>query len=345
MSARIWRLGSLSVQVRRRVLLVNLLLLVLLGLFGLLGLLSGRLTFTPAQLLELLLAPQQGGVPGRILLHIRLPRVLTALCAGAALGVSGAIFQSLSRNPLGSPDIIGFTTGAASGAIAYLVFVGQQPLGLLLATLAAGLATALLVYLLARRDGQVDSYRLVLIGIGIGSTMAAVNGLLLIKGSLDNAMQANLWLAGSLNARSWMHALPVLGGGLLLIPLVLLGARQLTLLEMGDDLAAQLGVRIERVRGAMTLAGVLLAALATAAVGPLAFIALAAPQLVLRLGRGQGVPVCGAALMGACLLLAADQLAQRMPGALILPIGRMTALLGGLYLLWLLTRQRSPEKT
>ncbi|QLF94069.1 iron chelate uptake ABC transporter family permease subunit [Pseudomonas sp. ABC1] len=335
----VWRRGGLSLLLRPRPLLVGTLLLLVTLVCALLALSQGRSGLTLWQVLDALFG-QGGGVEQRLVLNIRLPRVLTAIFVGAALGASGAIFQSISRNPLGSPDIIGFTTGAASGAIMQIVLFGQGGLAVALAAIGGGLLTAVLVYLLSLRGGTVGGYRLVLVGIGVGSVLTALNGLLLVRGNLDNAVMANLWLAGSLNARSWLHVWPVLGGTLLLVPLAALSARRLSMIEMGDDLAHQLGIAVERTRLLMVAYAVLLAALATAAAGPIAFVALAAPQLAARLNGSRSLPLLGAALMGACLLVTADLIIQMLPLHMTLPIGRVTGMLGGLYLLWLLGRGR-----
>ena len=179
-----------------------------------------------------------------------------------------------------------------------------------------------------------------LAAIGAGATLSAVNGLMLVRGDLDSAVAANLWLAGSLNARTWEHVFPVMVGCVFLIPLIGLAVARLGLIEMGDDIARQLGVNVERTRFGMIACAVLLAGLATGAAGPIAFVALAAPQLAMRLTGGRGVPVASAAAMGALLLVLADLLTQLVASNLVLPIGRMTGLVGGLYLLWLLTRPR-----
>lgn len=339
---RVWRWGGLSLVLHPRSLKVGGLLLLLTLLLMLLALTQGRTALSFGQLLHTLLGQGADPLHQQVVWQIRLPRVLTAAFVGAALGVSGAVFQSVSRNALGSPDIIGFTTGAATGAIAQIVVFGQGAVGVMLAAVSGGLLTALLVYLLAAHKGVVGSYRLVLVGIGIGAILSALNGLMLVKGDLDNAVMANLWLAGSLSARGWEHLLPVLLGCLVCIPLVLLQARHLSLIEMGDDLACQLGIRVERVRLLMMLYAVVLAALATGAAGPIAFVALAAPQLVTRLVRSGRLPVLGSALMGACLLVTADLLTQALPTDITLPIGRMTGVVGGLYLIWLLGR--SPRR-
>ncbi|WP_273665887.1 iron chelate uptake ABC transporter family permease subunit, partial [Pseudomonas aeruginosa] len=271
---------------------------------------------------------------------VRLPRLLWAGLGGAALGMAGAIFQSISRNPLGSPDVIGFTTGAASGAIVQIILFDAGPLATSLAALAAGLCTALAVVLLARRGATAGGYRLVLVGIGVGASLSGLNSLLLVTGNLDQAMYAQLWLAGSLNTRTWSHVVPAALGLLASVPLALYHGRRLEVLELGDASAAQLGVAVERVRLQMVLVAVGMTAIATAAAGPIAFIALAGPQLARRLTRSAGVPLLSGALMGAVLLLAADLLGQRLAYVANLPIGLMTGLLGGFYLLWLLLRSR-----
>ncbi|RMX08254.1 Fe(3+)-siderophore ABC transporter permease [Corticibacter populi] len=336
------RHGRYSVRLQPRLLLVCALLLLAICACSLLLLATGRLPLAPGEVLRALAGQEQAdAIAHRVVWQIRLPRIVTALSAGAALGISGAIFQSVSRNALGSPDVIGFTTGAATGALVQIIVFGQQqPLAVALAAVLAGLLTALAVYLLAWQTGAVASYRLVLIGIGVGALLGAVNGLLLVKGGLDQAVQANLWLAGSLDARTWAHALPVALGTLVLTPLVLCAARPLHLLEMGDDLARQLGVVAERTRLQMSACAVALAALATGAAGPIAFIALAAPQLTLRATGASRLPVVSAALMGALLLVLADLLVQHLPIAMAVPIGRVTGILGGLYLAWLLGRRR-----
>ncbi|HGV0082513.1 TPA: FecCD family ABC transporter permease, partial [Pseudomonas aeruginosa] len=202
------------------------------------------------------------------------------------------------------------------------------------------LCTALAVVLLARRGATAGGYRLVLVGIGVGASLSGLNSLLLVTGNLDQAMYAQLWLAGSLNTRTWSHVVPAALGLLASVPLALYHGRRLEVLELGDASAAQLGVAVERVRLQMVLVAVGMTAIATAAAGPIAFIALAGPQLARRLTHSAGVPLLSGALMGAVLLLAADLLGQRLAYVANLPIGLMTGLLGGFYLLWLLLRSR-----
>lgn len=297
----------------------------------------GRFTLPVASVLQAI-SGEGNPMSQQIVRMIRLPRVLTAVLVGCALGVSGAIFQSVSRNALGSPDVIGFTTGAATGAIAQIVLFNGNPMAIVLSAMGGGLATALLVYWLARHHGTVRGYRLILMGIGIGAVLSALNGLLLVKGDIDNAVMATLWLAGTTQGRNWLHVMPVVASIALLLPVILICARELNIMKMGDDIASQLGVRVERTRRIMTFCGVILAAVATSAAGPIAFIALIAPQLAIRLTQSSNLPVISAGLVGGCMLLGADLVAQIQPSGLTIPVGLMTGVIGGGYLLALLLR-------
>ncbi|MFK3985750.1 FecCD family ABC transporter permease [Micromonospora sp. NPDC050397] len=272
-----------------------------------------------------------------VVLDLRLPRTFAALLVGAALGLSGAIFQSLSRNPLGSPDIIGFTTGSASGALVVILVLGQASATLVLGTLLGGFATAIAVYLLAYAQG-IQGQRLILVGIGIGAMLASVNDYLLTRADLEQAQAAKTWLFGSLNAVSWPQVVPLAIAVTVLVPLTLTLAPRLRALELGDDAAAALGVRVDRSRLLLLLAAVSLTAAAIAAAGPIGFLALAAPQLARRLTRSAGMPLVPSLAMGALLLLTADLVAQRALAPFQIPVGLVTGALGGGYLMWLLTR-------
>ncbi|MFV0408225.1 MAG: FecCD family ABC transporter permease [Paracoccus sp. (in: a-proteobacteria)] len=298
---------------------------------------TGTMALTASQVLAAL-GGGGNATAEQIVRRVRLPRLLTGAFVGASLGMAGAMFQSIARNPLGSPDVIGFTTGAATGAIVQIVLFSAGPLGTALAAMLTGIATAAGVFLLSRKDGSTGGQRLVLIGIGTGAILSGLNTMLVVMGNLDRAMSAQVWLAGSLNMRTWWHVLPAALGLMLVAPVAVWHARRLTLLEMGDDIARQLGVRAERTRLVAVLAAVGLTSVATAAAGPIAFIALAAPQLVRRLTGAPEIQLLPAALMGSVLLLSADLLSQRIAGNLVLPIGLTTGLLGGIYILWLLTR-------
>ncbi|ENB9662999.1 TPA: FecCD family ABC transporter permease [Pseudomonas putida] len=337
---RVLRCGPLSLRFSLRAVLVGSALSLLVMGLAVLLLGTGSLPIHAGQVLTSLFGQGDNEMASRIVIRVRLPRVLTAMLVGAALGMAGAIFQSIARNALGSPDVIGFTTGAASGAIVQIILFDAGPLATALAAVAGGMLTALLVLLLARRGQGGQGYRLVLVGIGMGATLSGLNQLLLVTGDLDQALFAQLWLAGSLNTRTWAHVLPATLGLALMVPVALLYKRELALMEMGDGMAGQLGVAVERSRLRLVLAAVGLTAIATAAAGPIAFIALAGPQLARRLTRTAGVPLLCAALMGAALLLVADWLSQRLAATAQLPVGLVTGVLGGCYLLWLITAQR-----
>lgn len=339
-SGTVWRTSRTSAVLRPRLLVVTALIATATLVLGAVAISVGTIDIPLREVVGALVGGSEGGTVEKVIREIRLPRLVTAVFVGASLGLSGAVFQSVSRNALGSPDVIGFTTGAATGALVQIVVFDGGGFQVSLAAVSGGLLTALTIYLLSVKAGVTGGYRLVLTGIGVGSVLSALNGLMLVKGDLDNAITANLWLAGSLNARTWLHAAPVMIGVVIILPLVGLLAKRLTISEMGDDLASQLGVRVERTRLAAIGCAVLLAALATAAAGPIAFVALAAPQLVVRLTRVRAVPVVSAAAMGAFLLVLADLISQTLPMQVNVPIGRMTGIVGGIYLIWLLTRTK-----
>ncbi|EFF90294.1 ferric enterobactin transport system, permease component [Streptomyces sp. e14] len=281
------------------------------------------------------------GKPGQdfIVRDLRLPRVLVGLLVGACLGLGGALFQSVARNPLGSPDVLGLSQGASAGALVVIVLSSGGATAVTLGALAGGLVTGLAIYFLAWKQG-VHGYRLVLVGIGVNAVVTAVNGYLITKADFVDAARAVVWMSGSLNGRDWTQVRPLLVLGAVLLPLVLANARGLRMLEMGDDTAYALGVRVERVRLLLMGSAVLLTAAATAAAGPVSFVALTAPQLARRLTRSPGPNLVPSLCMGAALLVVADWASQRVFGADQLPVGVVTGALGGVYLLWLLVTER-----
>lgn len=335
----ICQLGTWSWRFSLKDIVIAFILFLLVISLAFFALTTGKFPIEFSTLIDIVVGQSEGGIKEKIVIDIRLPRLLTAMGVGAALGISGAIFQSISRNVLGSPDVIGFTTGAATGALLQIIIFNGTVVDIAISTLIGGMATALIVYLLSLKNSVMSGYTMILIGIGVGAILHAFNSLLLVKGNIDNAIMANLWLAGSLNARTWQHVYPTFIGLLLLVPLIVFYAKSLTLMEMGDDMAQQLGVNVGRVRWVMIFSAVLLASLATASAGPIAFVALAAPQLVIRLSHSGKLPIVGSALMGALLLLSADVLSQSLPIDVTMPVGLMTGVIGGLYLLWLLTRK------
>ena len=337
LSGAVARVGDRSVRVHPRSVVVVALLLA--GTFGVyvLGLMTGDFPLTVGQIADTLNGMGTGGME-YVVFDLRLPRLTTAVLVGAALAVSGAVFQSLSRNPLGSPDIIGFSAGSATGAIVVLIGTGGGMLAIAAGSVIGGIATAVVVYVLAYRGG-VQSYRLILIGIGVSAVLASVNTFVLTRAGLRQAQAAQVWLMGSLNGRGWDQVLLIVCAVAVLLPAAIALGKRLALLEMGDATAAALGVRPERSRLALVVVSVALTGAATAAAGPIGFVALAAPQLAKRLCRSTGPALVPAAAMGAFLLLLSDVLSQRLFGQNTLPVGVATAAVGGVYLAWLLARE------
>ncbi|MFF4244953.1 FecCD family ABC transporter permease [Streptomyces sp. NPDC001822] len=274
-----------------------------------------------------------------IVTELRLPRVLVGLLVGAALGVGGAVFQSVSRNPLGSPDVLGFGQGAAVGALAVIVLFHGGPTEVAAGAVAGGLLTGVAVYLLAWKRG-VHGYRLVLVGIGAAAMLTAAIHYLITKANLVDATRAVVWMTGSLDGRDWAQVWPLLAVCCALLPVILGHGRALRMIEMGDDAAHALGVGVERTRLVLLGCAVLLVAVATAAAGPIVFVSLSAPQVARRLTRAPGPNLAAAAGAGAALLLVADWTAMNAFGDRQLPVGVVTGVLGGCYLLWLLVSER-----
>ncbi|MFE1247741.1 FecCD family ABC transporter permease [Streptomyces sp. NPDC058735] len=332
------RTGGLSVRldVRAFTVVVLLLAVALAGSVVLIG--TGDFPIPAGDVLRTLLG---GGDAGQefIVNELRLPRVLVGLLVGASLGLAGALFQSVSRNPLGSPDVLGLGQGATAGALTVIVLFSGSADQVAAGALVGGLVTGLALYALAWKQG-VHGYRLVLVGIGVSAIVTAVNGYLLTKSDIVDAARAVVWMTGSLDGRDWEQVWPLLGLCAVLVPLALVNGRGLRMLEMGDDVSHALGVRVERVRLLLLVAAVLLTASATAAAGPVSFVALTAPQLARRLTRSPGPNLLASLCMGAALLIVADWAAQRAFGGEQLPVGVVTGVLGGVYLLWLLVTER-----
>ncbi len=288
-----------------------------------------------------LLAVVTGDAPASVrmvVLEWRLPRVVLALIIGAALGVSGAVFQSLLRNPLGSPDVMGFNTGAWSGVLVAMVLFGQSSSAAALFAIGGGVITALLVWIFAWRNG-IETFRLIIIGIGIRAMLMAFNTWLLLQASLETAVSAGLWNAGSLNGVGMVKSLPALSLIALALAAIAWLSRRLRILEMGDDTACALGVPVERSRLLLMVFAVVLTAASTALAGPISFLALMAPHIARRLSGTTRLGLVQSGLCGAVLLLAADLCAQRLFLPYLLPVGVVTVSLGGIYLIVLLIQE------
>ncbi|QQM47312.1 iron chelate uptake ABC transporter family permease subunit [Streptomyces liliifuscus] len=298
-----------------------------------LALMTGSYALSPGQVLSALTG-RETGIVHDIVVEWRLPRVAAAVVFGAALGVSGAVFQSLLRNPLADPGLVGFSQGSYTGALIVILVVNGTYVQLVGGALLGGMATAVAVYVLAHRRG-VQGFRLIIVGIGVSAMLESLNTWLILKADLDQAMSAAAWIAGSLNGVSWDRV--VIGGACIAVLLLLAGmlSRPMRQMELGDDAAASQGVRVSPARLGLMLVGVALTATVTAASGPIAFISLVAPQIGRRLARTAGITLTPAAFVGALLCLASDYIAQHVAPT-PLPVGIITVVLGGGYLGYLL---------
>ncbi|AWW36311.1 iron ABC transporter permease [Streptomyces sp. AS58] len=279
------------------------------------------------------------GDPGTELIvrELRLPRALAGLLVGVAFGVSGALLQTVTLNPLASPDMIGITQGAGTAVVAGIVLgwdagLSTQALGLL-----GALTAAVLVYVLAWRRGTTG-YRIVLVGVGVAWICTSATDYLLARGQRFQAQAALGWLVGNLNGRTWQQITPLAVTLALLLPAALLLGRLTRTLQLGEDVARGLGTRVQAVRVAVLLISVGLAAFGAAAAGPVAFVALAAPQVAQRLAGTSFPPPLTAGLTGAVMVLVSDLIARKLVPDTELPVGIVTGVLGAPVLLWLLVR-------
>jgi iron complex transport system permease protein len=339
--------------VKSRTVVLSILFAALAIVIALISLSVGTTKLPIADVVEVLLG---GGRRGTrlVVLELRLPRVATGLLVGIAFAVSGALLQTLSRNPLASPDIVGVNSGASAGAVAVIVLAGTgggnisgaaAKLGIPLAAVVGGLIATLIVGALSVRRGVVDAGRVVLIGVGIAAAANSLVAWMLVIGDVNDAGRAAAWLAGSLNARAWSDAIPVLFAVVFLLPVAMMFNRDLSALVLGDDVASSLGVRVARIRLGLLVIATVLAAMATAGAGPIAFVALVAPQIAQRLTRMERPPLLTTAMLGALFVVLADLLARNglqwlRLGPYELPVGVVTAACGAPYLLHLIGRQQ-----
>ncbi|MGW1738912.1 FecCD family ABC transporter permease [Nocardia sp. NPDC001965] len=335
-SVRVLRLRGVTTRIGVRGLVVTVVLLVAACVVALLALGTGDFAIPPDRVLRALLGTGVGG-DELVVREWRLPRVLMALVLGAALGISGAILQSVTRNPLGSPDIVGFNSGAYTGAL-LVILSGGGYYATAAGAVGGGLFTALAIFLLAFRQ-SVKGFRLIIVGIGVGAMMAAVNTWLILRADLDEAMSAAAWGVGTLDGLTWDEIGPALIVLALLAVAVIPAAYRLQVLELGDDAARALGIRVGRARLVLTVLSVAFTAVGTAVAGPIAFVALAAPQLGRRLARTPTTALLPAAAMGALLLVTCDWISRRLFAPTSVPVGVVTASVGGAYLAYLLVAE------
>ncbi|MGO1537489.1 MAG: FecCD family ABC transporter permease [Yaniella sp.] len=273
--------------------------------------------------------------------RLRLPRAVLALVAGICFGLGGVTFQTMLRNPLASPDIIGISSGASAAAVFAIVTLGLSSTGVSIVAITAGLGVALLIYLLAYRNGAAG-LRLILVGIGISAMLTALTNWELSRAAQWDLQEAMRWLTGSLNGASWLQVIPVVCASLVLAPFLLAQSRNLSTTQLGDDTAEALGVRVSRTRLIAVVTAVGLIAFATAAAGPIAFVAFLSGPIAGRIIGYGSSPLIPAALVGALLVLTADLLGQFAFDTRF-PVGVITGVLGAPYLIYLIIRTNRTE--
>lgn len=299
------------------------------------ALMVGNTFYTPGEIIRVILGET---VPGASFTvgELRLPRTVLAILAGFAFGIAGVSFQTLLRNPLASPDIIGITEGASAAAVVGIVVLGLSgPLVSMLA-LAGALITAIAIYLLSNKGG-FSGIRLILIGIGVAAMLQSVVSYVLSRAADWDIQMAMRWITGSLNNASWDDVAPLAIVSLLILPFLFIQAKALGMLQLGDDSASGLGVRVNVTRLMFMIGAVALLAFATAATGPIAFVAFMAGPIAGRItGPGANL-LLPSAFIGAVLVLGGDLIGQFVFGTRY-PVGVITGVLGAPYLIYLLIR-------
>ncbi|MET1008010.1 MAG: iron chelate uptake ABC transporter family permease subunit [Propionibacteriaceae bacterium] len=320
-------------RLRRRTVIVSIALLIGLAVMFMLSMVVGDFPMSVQQV-WLSLTGRGTRATDFIVHELRLPRVVTGMLVGVCFGLSGTIFQSMIRNPLASPDIIGITSGASAAAVVAILMLGLSGLVVSAFAFVGALITALVIYLLAWRQG-IAGYRLVLVGIGVAAMLGSLIDYLMTRADIFDAQVALLWLTGSLNGASQTKMVPLALLLLVVGPLTLWAAGSLTGLQMGDDTAKSIGIHVERSRLMLILFGVALAAIATAAAGPVGFVAFVSGPIARRLTHGTGISLIPAGLVGALVVTTADFAGQHLL-PMQLPVGVLTAAVGAPYLLYLL---------
>ena len=337
------RIGPSSWVVRPRMVAVTLTGLALMLLLFLLSVGVSDYPLTPLDVARILLG---GGtrIENVVVLSDSLPRALVSVLVGFALGAAGALSQLIARNPLATPDILGITAGSSAAAVAAIAFANGwgawlADIGVPAAALIGGLVTAVVMYVLAwpgrKANHGINPLRLVLIGVGVTWLLQALTSFLLTRADIKDVARAQVWLVGSVSQSTWSSVWPVAIAVVVGIVVIAMMSRQIDALSLGQDMARGLGVRTTAVSTTVLLVAVGLTAMAVSAAGPIAFIALLAPQIGMRLARTPVPTPLLAGVIGAILVLAGDLLCRTvLPSGL--PVGIVTAAVGGPFLIYLM---------
>ncbi len=320
--------------------LVTLLLLAMLAGVGL-----GAVRVAPAQIvgaLQRALAGMPRDAADAVIVDIRLPRVLLAALVGACLSVAGVLYQALFRNPLADPYILGVSSGAGLGATIVIVATTTATtwryLGIPLGAFIGALLTILLVVRLASWRGRLDTASLLLAGVAISYTLAALTSFLMVL-SRESMASVVFWMMGGLTSASWRYVAVIAPMFALGVILPLTHARELNLMLLGDTRASELGVDVERFKRLVLASGSLLTAAAVSVSGLIGFVGLMVPHAVrLVLGPDHRLLVPASVLGGAMVMVLADLVARTILAPVEIPVGIVTALVGGPFFVWLLVR-------
>jgi iron complex transport system permease protein len=334
-----------SFRLHHRVLPVLAALVILTGVMLVISTSYGEYYIAPLDVVRTILGleTQDATNYDLVIWTFRLPRIVLALLVGAALGVSGALMQGVTRNPLADPGLLGVSAGASLAAISVLLYFQDVPVWLLpFAAFAGALLAALSIYLIAWKNGSSATIRLILIGIALQALLAGALNVLLIFGRIDDVQQALVWLTGSVYGRGWQHVQALAAWLLLLLPAAILMARHLNVLHLGDEPARGLGQRVEVARLLLLTLSVGLAAAAVAVSGTIGFVGLVVPHICRRLvGPAHEGLLPVSALFGGLLLVLADLLGRWVLAPAELPVGLVVAIIGAPYFLYLLYRHRN----
>lgn len=340
MTRHVLTAGPASVIVRPRMLVAGVLGVAVAVLLFLLSVGISDYPLSPIDVARILLG---GGtrIENVVVFDVSLPRALVSVLVGFGLGLAGSLTQLVARNPLATPDVLGITSGASAAAVAAIAFGTTwgkwlADIGIPAAALIGGLATAVAMYLLAwtRRTG-IDPLRLVLIGVGLTWALQALTSFMLTRAQIVDVARAQVWLVGSVGQASWTNVWPVAIGVSVGIVVVVAMTRQIRAMQLTTDVARGLGVNTDLVSTVILITAVVVAALAVAGAGPIAFVALLAPQIAMRLGRTPVPTPLLSGTVGAVLVLGGDLLCRTvLPGNL--PVGIVTAGIGGPFLIYLM---------
>ncbi|WP_147599208.1 FecCD family ABC transporter permease [Flaviflexus massiliensis] len=321
-------------RIRRRSLVTVVLVFLVAGIY-LVNLMWGEVVYSPADVSAVIRGEDVQGASYSVGV-LRLPRATMGLLAGIAFGAAGVTFQTMLRNQLASPDIIGISSGASAAGVIGIVIFGMGQTQVSIVALIASLTVALLIYLLSYRGGFAGT-RLILIGIGFAALLQSVVTYALSQASSWDLPTATRWLTGSLNGATWERTGPLAATALALLPIMLLFGRNLNVLRLGDETARGLGVRVNLTRVVMIVCAVILIAVATSACGPIAFVAFVSGPIAARIVGPGGSLTIPAALVGALVVLVSDLVSQYFLGVRY-PVGVLTGALGAPFLIYLLAR-------